>query len=183
MYELPFGQGKRFLSGAGRAANLFVGGWQLNSISSWMSGVPRIVSSPNLTTLAFVSQRANATGTGIYSSFNGINPREGFGENNKSRFWLNPGAFSQTAPLKFGTSGRNIIQGPAWWNFDLSAFKNFTITENTNLQFRAEAFNAFNNVDFANPNASLCGGNCGEGTITGTANIARQIQFALKLYF
>ena len=180
VYELPFGKGKRFLSDANRAANLLVGGWQVNTITSWMSGVPRIVSSPNGTTLAFVSQRANATGTEIYSSFNGVTPREGFGENNKSRFWLNPAAFSQTAPLKFGTSGRNIIQGPAWWNFDLSAFKNFPIRENVTLQFRAEAFNGMNNVQFFPADLNSASPNF--GTLQG-ANRPRVMQVALRLSF
>lgn len=180
VYELPFGKGKRFLSDASRAANLFVGGWQINTITSWMSGVPRIVSSPNGTTLAFVSQRANATGTEIYSSFNGITPREGFGESNTSRFWLNPAAFSQTAPLKFGTSGRNIIQGPAWWNFDLSAFKNFPIRENVTLQFRAEAFNGMNNVQFFPADLNAASPNF--GTLQG-ANRPRVMQVALRLSF
>ena len=180
VYELPFGKGKRYLSDAGRAANLFVDGWQINTITSWMSGVPRIVSSPNGTTLAFISQRADATGTGIYSSFNGITPREGFGESNKSRFWLNPAAFSQTAPLKFGTSGRNIIQGPAWWNFDLSAFKTFPIRENINLQFRAEAFNGFNNVQFFPADLNVASPNF--GTLQG-ANRPRVMQVALRLSF
>jgi len=145
-----------------------------------MSGVPRIVSSPNGTTLAFVSQRANATGTGIYSSFNGITPREGFGESNKRRFWLNPAAFSQTAPLKFGTSGRNIIQGPAWWNFDLSAFKTFPIRESVNLQLRFEAFNGFNNVQFFPADLNSASPNF--GTLQG-ANRPHVMQVALCLSF
>ena len=62
-------------------------------------------------------------------------------------------------------------------------FVDFRFTDTRYVQFRSEFFNAFNNVDFSNPSASLCGGNCGEGTITSTSNIARQIQFALKLYF
>lgn len=180
VYELPFGKGKRFLADAGRAANLVVGGWQVNTIASWMSGVPRIVSSPNGTTLAFVSQRANATGVGMYSAFNGVTPREDFGGANKSRFWLNPAAFSATAPLKFGTSGRNIIQGPAWWNWDLSAFKNFNLTEKSYLQFRAEAFNGFNNVQFFPPDLNVASPNF--GTLQ-SANRPRVMQLALRLNF
>ncbi len=180
VYELPFGKGKRFLGDAGRAANLIAGGWQVNTIASWMSGVPRIVSSPNGTTLAFVSQRADATGTGIYSAFNNVTPREDFGGANKGRYWLNPGAFSATAPLKFGTSGRNLIQAPAWWNFDLSAFKNFHITETTYIQFRAEAFNGFNNVQFFPPDLNVASPNF--GTLQ-SANRPRVMQLALRFNF
>lgn len=180
VYELPFGRGKTFLSDVNKAADLLVGGWQVNTIGSWQSGVPRIVSSPNSTTLAFVSQRADATGVGMYSEFNGITPREDFSSTNTGRFWLNPRAFSQTAPLKFGTSGRNIIQSPAWWNWDLSAFKNFNLTERVMLQFRAEAFNGFNNVQFLPPDLNVASPNF--GTLQ-NAQRPRVMQLALRLTF
>jgi len=180
VYELPFGKGKRFLGDIGRGADFVVGGWQFNTIASWQSGVPRIISSPNGTTLAFVSQRANFTGTDMYSSFNGITPREDFGGSNTARYWLNPAAFSATAPLKFGTSGRNILQGPAWTNFDLSLFKNFDFTERYRLQFRAEAFNGFNNVQFNPPDQNVA------SPVFGTLQSAqrpRVMQVALRLSF
>jgi len=157
-----------------------VGGWQLNTIASWQSGVPRVISAPNNTTLAFVSQRADATGVDMYSSFNGITPREDFGGANTRRYWLNPAAFVPTQPLTFGTSGRNILNSPAWWNFDLSAFKNFNLTERFILQFRAEAFNGFNNVQFNPPDQSVVSPNF--GTLQG-AQRPRVMQLALRLNF
>lgn len=151
VYEFPFGRGKALLGDVNRAADLVIGGWQLNTIASWQSGVHRSVLSPNLTGLAYVTQRADAKGIDPFSSFNNITPREDFSGGNSNLYWFNPNAFSQTLPLKFGTSGRDIITAPAWWNFDLSAFKNFNFKEGVHLQFRAEAFNAFNNVQFNPP--------------------------------
>jgi hypothetical protein len=180
LYELPFGQGKPYLSALGRGGDLLIRGWQVNAIASWQSGVPRIVASPNGTTLAFVSQRADATGVDMYSSFGSVTPREDFGGANTRRYWINPNAFSQTAPLKFGTSGRNILQGPAWWNFDLSLFKNFFIKEATQVQFRAEAFNAFNNVQFNPPEQNVVSPNF--GTLQG-AQRPRVMQMALRFIF
>jgi hypothetical protein len=180
LYELPFGRGKAFGSGVGRAGNLIVGGWQLNTIASWQSGVPRVIASPNGTTLAFISQRADATGVDMYSSFGGITPGEDFGGANSRRYWINPAAFSQTAPLKFGTSGRNILQGPAWWNFDLSVFKTFPIREGMQLQFRAEAFNGFNHVQFNPPEQNLVSPNF--GTLQSSQR-PRVMQMALRFTF
>ena len=180
VYELPFGKGKRFLNSSSKAADLVIGGWQLNGIASWQAGVPRIISAPNNTTLAFVSQRADFTGTGMYSSFGGITPREDFGGNNHRRFWINPAAFAPTAPLRFGTSGRNILYGPSWTNVDLSAFKNFNITESKVLQFRAEAFNAFNNVQFNPPDQNVVSPNF--GTLQ-NAQRPRVMQVALRFTF
>ncbi len=180
VYELPFGKGKRFLSGMGKAGELVAGGWQVNTIASWQSGVPRIVGAPNNTTLAFVSQRADATGTGMYSAFGAVTPREDFGGANTRRFWINPAAFAPTAPLRFGTSGRNILYGPSWWNFDLSAFKNFNLGENKVLQFRAEAFNGLNNVQFNPPDQNVVSPNF--GTLQ-SAQRPRVMQMALRFNF
>jgi hypothetical protein len=152
----------------------------LNAISSWQSGVHRSVTSTNLTGLSFVTQRADAKGTEPYSSFNNITPREDFSGDNKALYWFNPTAFSATLPLKFGTSGRNIITAPAWWNTDLSAFKNFTIKEGVSIQFRAEAFNAFNNVQFNPPDMSVVSPNFARLT---SALRPRVMQMALRFTF
>jgi hypothetical protein len=85
VYELPFGTGRRYLSSLGRAAGLLVGGWQLNAIASWQTGVHRSVSSTNLTGLSYITQRANATGISPYSSFNNITPGSDFEEANAAR--------------------------------------------------------------------------------------------------
>ena len=63
MYELPFGRGRRFAGNVGKLADLAVGGWQLNTIASWQSGVHRSVTSTNLTGLAYV------TGHRVFSDY------------------------------------------------------------------------------------------------------------------
>ena len=180
IYELPFGKGKRFLNDMGKVGNTVVGGWQLNTISSWQTGVHRSVGSTNLTGISYVTQRADATGLKPLSSFNGINPQDGFGDNNKGLYWFNPTAFSPTLPLKFGTSGRDIITAPSWWNTDLSAFKNFTFREGMALQFRAEAFNAFNTAKFFPPDMSAVSPNFGRLL---SADRPRVMQLALRFTF
>jgi len=60
-------------------------------------------------------------------------------------------------------------------------FKNFIFTERFRLQFRAEAFNIQNRVNFNNPNASVSAG-VTFGRIT-AANDPRVLQFALKMFF
>jgi hypothetical protein len=81
----------------------------------------------------------------------------------------------------FGNLGRNALRGPGFKNFDLGVFKNFFITERVRLQYRAEAFNAFNHVNFSNPGGSF--GTPNFGRSTGTQNNQRSIQMGLKLYF
>lgn len=80
----------------------------------------------------------------------------------------------------FGSSGKNILRGPRFFDTDLGLLKDFAITERLKLQFRAEFFNAFNNVNFGQPQNYL--GSPATGQIT-SANSPRVLQFALKLTF
>ncbi|MEO7144077.1 MAG: hypothetical protein ABI165_11330, partial [Bryobacteraceae bacterium] len=165
-------------------ANQFVGGWQLNLIPSVQSGVNRDVTAPNLSTISYVTMRAEATGinSGSPFSLNGasITPSQGFGGNNTSLYWFNPNAFAQTPPLQFGTSGRDIIASPGFVNWDISMFKTFRIREKVTLEFRAELFDAFNNVRFDPPN--LDSSSPFFGQILG-AESPRIIQLVLRLQF
>lgn len=84
-------------------------------------------------------------------------------------------------PTVFGNAGRNILIGPTFRSVDLSLLKNFHLTEGLRLQFRAEAFNAFNHPNFQIPVNFLDRTDVGRVTIT--ANEGREWQFALKLIF
>ena len=99
----------------------------------------------------------------------------------------------------FGNVGRNVLRGPRQINVDFSIIKRFPLSESRNIECRAEFFNLFNHVNFANPisnlNAVLSSGgridpNTGTildpgdfGRITSTSNNPRLIQLALKLNF
>ena len=95
--------------------------------------------------------------------------------------YFNPAAFVPAAPGTFGNAPRNLLRGPGSINFDLSAMKNIPIHENIRMQFRAEFFNAFNNVNLSAPFATV---NTPSrfGRIE-SADSPRIIQFALKLSF
>jgi hypothetical protein len=73
------------------------------------------------------------------------------------------------------------LRGPRASNFDISLFKNVPLTEKLRMQFRAEAFNAFNHVQFANPNTTITSNTFGR--ISAQQNTPRDIQLALKLMF
>jgi len=106
-------------------------------------------------------------------------------------------AFDTNATFDFngGSLGRNTFYGPKYANFDFSVLKNTKITEGTNLQFRAEFFNLFNNTNFRQPNSQS--GQYVTDPTTGVSNVvlspffgqilqaysARQIQFGLKFQF
>jgi hypothetical protein len=104
--------------------------------------------------------------------------------------WFNPAAFINPALYVFGNTPRAISQfrNPGAIIIDVSAFKNFTITEKLKLQFRAEAFNAPNHVNLGAPNGSFGAGpggvnnNDSFGRITGSRD-PRLMQLGLKLIF
>ena len=97
--------------------------------------------------------------------------------------WFNTSDFTVAAPNTFGNVGPTLpdVRAPGVNNFDLSLFKSFHPLEKLTLQFHAEAFNAFNRVQFGVPNQVLSSGQF--GVISSQANTPRQIQFALKLLF
>jgi outer membrane receptor protein involved in Fe transport len=95
--------------------------------------------------------------------------------------YFNTSAFAVAPQYTFGNLGRNALHGPAYYNTDFGAFKNFSLTERFRLQFRAEFFNVFNNKAFNTPDSTLQDANFGQ--ITSTFAPQRQIQGALKLIF
>jgi hypothetical protein len=103
-----------------------------------------------------------------------------------SSAWLNRSAFQQIAqdpnsPVEqFGTAGRNIAQGPGYANWDFSAFKNISITEGKELQFRAEFFNILNHTNLRLPDSDINSPTFNEIL---SAQAPRLIQLALKFQF
>ena len=83
----------------------------------------------------------------------------------------------QPAAFRYGNAGRNILEGPGLRSFDLGLIKNTSIREGHVIQFRAEFFNAWNNVNFGLPDSNIASG--AYGTIS-SAGLSREIQFGLK---
>ena len=133
VYELPFGNGKRWMANANRALDAIAGGWQVNGIWTAQTGLPFTIQSPSDTSnTGSANIRPNATGlpTNLPSSQRSIYN------------WMNPAAFVLPTGYAFGNVGRNTGTGPGLNNWDMSAFKNFKLTERPLiLQFRAELFN------------------------------------------
>ena len=105
-------------------------------------------------------------------------PRSGFTQSRLQ--WFNGGAFAQPARGTFGTSGRNILDGPGEATMNLSLFRSISIREGIKLQLRGEFFNALNKVNFGLPNSQV--GNASYGVIQ-SASPGRVIQLGAKLSF
>jgi hypothetical protein len=94
--------------------------------------------------------------------------------------WFNTKAFANPPAAALGNAGVGVIEGPGWDVWNLSLRKVFQIHEQWRLQFTADAFNAFNHVNFDNPNVSTTSGSFGAIT---SSQPARQIQFSARLQF
>lgn len=174
VYELPFGRGRRFLSSLNAPAQLLLGGWRLNGILTMQSGGAISIGAANNIGLFTMAARANNNGrSGAIS---------GSAYDRLGR-WFDTSVFSQPAPFTFGNLGARVpdIFTHHTNNLGLSLMKVFRLTERFNLQFRAEAFNAANRVQFGSPNTTVTSG--AFGFVTTQANSPRQLQFGLKLVF
>ena len=86
-------------------------------------------------------------------------------------------------PQRFGNAGRNPIRGPGYWNVDLGLFRSFNLSSRVKLQVRAEALNAFNHPNLANPGADISNANT-FGFITQTVGVGeRNIRLGARVSF
>ena len=88
----------------------------------------------------------------------------------------------QPTTAAYGNTPKNAFYGPGLATFDASLFRSIPLHEAVALQLRADAFNALNHPNFANPGVSLTSTSFGE--VTGTAGYApRVLQFAATVSF
>jgi len=148
-------------------------GWQISGVTTFQSGTPfSVLNGGSSTGISVVDNAgvANGAGVGSYPDVVG-NPRSHL-PNGITRFnpqsvgplIYDPAAFVAPRGLTFGDAGRNFLNNPHRLDFDMSLFKNFKVSEASNLEFRLEGFNVFNHTQFRifNPNI----GNTGSNTVS-----------------
>ena len=201
-----------------RMATSLLGGWSLSGVTNLQSGTPFTVINSGYGALG-ISVPDNAGVAGGISSVasfpdvvGNIHDPAPEGSNNAKSFGPtlgNPGAFAAPRGLTFGNAGRNLLNNPSRWNFDMTLMKSFKVKEGTSLEFRSEVFNVFNHTQFrvydpspnfgnrANNTVSCYGiqafnaaGDAQTDCLTGNAFLhpvnahrPRTMQFALKLSF
>ena len=172
LYELPFGRNRRFASGASPLVNAIIGGWQFNGITTLQAGTPLSITANNT---------AGIFGTRTQPNNNGNDPRLSGAVEDRLNRYFDTTVYSQPAAFTFGNEPifSPMLRAHGVRNFDLSLFKAFQLRQTTTLQFRIEALNAFNRVQFSAPNTSVTSASF--GVVTAQFNAPRQLQFGLKL--
>jgi hypothetical protein len=193
LYDLPFGRGRTFGKDASGVVNQIIGDWQMTGVLSAATG--NYYTATDINDVSVSGSDCGGT-VGYYCS----RPARVGNPNTKPCI---PGTLFNTCafaddntnpgivPLgTFGNAGRNIIEGPGYTTWDTSLVKQFAITEQKHLEFRAEFFNVLNHVNYlfgqfgaisAEP-TPLEMGQSGFGYPL-AARAPRQIQVALKFYF
>lgn len=174
VYELPFGKGKHFAGGVGSLTDQVIGGWKFGGIVSFNSGL--------YLTPDDVVDVANTGGGTRPDTIAGCNPNH---QSHPSRAeaineWFNTGCFQTPALYTYGNTSTGSIKAPGLANFDLSFYKQFTVTEGKHLEFRAELFNAFNRANLGNPGVDFGTGDFG---VISSSLPGREIQFGLRFDF
>ncbi|NOT48894.1 MAG: hypothetical protein HOP17_14240, partial [Acidobacteria bacterium] len=208
IYQLPFGQGKKFLNYGG-IADKFLGGWEISGLGQWQSGAP----------ITFVDTRGTLNRTGrsarqtpvsnlsnqqiqdLVGVFQASTTNATTGVVTDRLFWINPSilntnlqaaagfsllgttfanqAFFNVNPGQTGNIGRGLINGPKYFNINMALLKSIRFTETMRVQLRMEAFNVLNNVNFVQ-NTQFANINATNfGQIT-TAFGPRELQFAAR---
>jgi hypothetical protein len=197
----------------GTAAKILFEGWEISGVTLIQSGTPfTVINSAGNTGISLTDNAGVDSNYGIAASYPDV--LKGLpspGNNPKSYGPLigNPSEFVAPRGLTFGDAGRNYLNNPGRTNFDIALLKHFHITERSDLEFRAEAFNIFNHTQFriydpdnpgrsgnniiscyAGPQYSAGFEGAGADCVTGAsllhpldAHRPRTIQFGLKLGF
>jgi outer membrane receptor protein involved in Fe transport len=192
-YDLPF---DKRVNNNNRVAKAVLSGWSLNGIYAWGTGLPFAVAdgfnnSQNDGTSP--ADRPNVNPGFSNNPIHGVTAGCGGGiipagqKLQTPERWFDPCAFSLSPLGTYGNAGRAIITAPGLSNIDLSLIKNTSLTERFKLEFRAEAFNLFNQAHFGIPALTLFSSSrtylANAGSIVSTVSPNRQLQLGLKLTF
>jgi len=207
VYELPFGKGHSFLNSSNGVVDRLVGGWSLGGIVTWSTGVPFYIAAgratfnsatanngAQLVGISFADFRKNI---GVFKTPGGIffvNPnlldltRDASGKVTTSK--LKAGLMTAPAPGTLGNFPINSLDGPSYFNFDMSLIKRIRITERVRFELKATAINILNHPNFVFPVNSTGGGtnvlnfdSTTFGLVTVQRNTSRQFNFIAQLRF
>ncbi len=190
VYALPFGRGQQYLNNINRWADEAIGGWRFAVVGVGYTGFPETLTAPN-------GNNSNSYGQARPNQYRklkivGQSIDNWFGTDPSATPCTTPGvdngvcAYGVPASNTFGTARNGNIRGPGYRNVDMSAFKDFHITESQTLGFRFDAFNAFNIASYGNPDVGITDSNFGNISNQGSGAVRsteRHLQFSANYRF
>ena len=132
--------------------NQIINGWEFSGVTIFQSGTPfTVINSAGNTGISLTDNAGVSSGLGIASSYPDVMrglPSPGNNARSVGPLQGNPSQFVAPRGLTFGDAGRNFLNNPSRWNSDIALLKHFKISEHSELEFRAEAFNVLNHTQF-----------------------------------
>jgi hypothetical protein len=181
IYELPFGSGKAFLNGSGKALDRIVGGWEFHGVARTQSGVPFSLGNVQLVGMTrkelqdAIRLRFNNTRTpnvvfllpqdiidNTVRAFN-VSATSATGYSTRgvpTGRYIAPANSATCIQVFTGDCGFTdlVVHGTPFTRFDLSVVKKTKIKESVNFELRAEFLNAFNHINFTTNSFTQVGG-------------------------
>jgi hypothetical protein len=153
-----------------------IAGWQAAGITTIQSGTPvNVTIGSDVANIGITGQqRPNLVG-----SVPSLNCQTDPATKNQINCY-DPSAFAMPAQFTFGNAGRNILRGPKWVQTDLSLAKTVALAQTVRVEFHIDIFNAFNNVNFANPNSTFGSTSFGRISALATGANMRQMQLGAR---
>jgi hypothetical protein len=204
-YELPIGQGHKMFGSPNRILGLLVNGWQVASIFTWQSGPPFSILSQYATFNRGGSRSVNNTAVSTLTHQQISGDLGTFVQNNGVVYIINPklispdgtgapsspqlggctpavsGGFCNPQPGQVGNLQLDAFSGPAYFDWDASAAKDFNLTERIKLTFRTDAFNVLNHPVFFIGDQNINSTTFGQSN--STSSTPRILQMSLRLKF
>jgi hypothetical protein len=169
-YELPFGKGKSYLTSG--AAGKILGGWQINSSISAVSGNPFTV----------LADGASLNAPGNVQVADQVSDARKLGGVGLGSPYYDPSSFTAVSGARFGNMGLYNLRGPGFFNMNSGLFRSFSFTERFTIQFRAEGLNITNTPQLQNPNVTVTSP-ANFMRITAANQTQRTFRFGLRLAF
>jgi hypothetical protein len=177
VWELPFGQGRRFGGSVSRAMDLLIGGWTLSGQFVGQSGRPMTVYSGGYTLSNIVQTPANCNGCS--ADFGEIHEEDGivwyFSPEEREKF-------STPAAGELGNTGRNFFRGPGSYFVNVSLAKRTRIVGSHLLEIRVDSTNVLNHPIWGFPTLTATSTLFGRNR-TPLGNNSRKVMLGVKYYF
>jgi outer membrane receptor protein involved in Fe transport len=182
LYQLPFGRNKLLFGQANPIVNQIIGGWELSPVLNYSSGLPFTLSYGSCSVSIPSSAPCYVNGNpGAFRSQISGSPGH-----NLTYFKAQTlgSTFTAAGPGQIGNIGRNSVFGPHFFNTDMAIQKNFPVREIATIQFRMDAFNVFNHINYGTPSGNIeqDGAISAGPGVDGTTN-PRQLQFSFRVQF
>jgi hypothetical protein len=161
-WALPFGRGQAFGANMNRVLDMIVGGWQVSGIYTYRGG--QLLQFGAMLAPGEATQ-LGGTGAGAYwfdvKGFNRL-----------------PAFTRRANPLYYDN-----LRGPTFHNIDAVLSKRFKVHERITPEFRLEAYNALNKLNWANPNVSITASDFGRTNAPVAGNFGRQLRYVIRVEF